>query len=317
MPQYSALCKRHRGFSATSGGRGLNDLPIVAIRSILPWLLPAIMLFALAGWPRRWRDLRGTTLLAPWLWTLLAIVSLLACLAVTSAQPDAPGSLHLRYLAGLTTLAPLVAVAGAKRPQDRAWQFIVAAMLLVAALPSLQQWFARPDAVLELHAVWLWFLLALVAVGSFNYLPTRYWPTALCCAAGQCCLLSPHLALIVTSASPSQWVIGAMLWLFGVGLMAWDLPRRRRPGRSLDRLWLDYRDLIGALWALRVAERINAASRQSGWQARLGWNGWTISGPTSPAFERSLRMLLRRFVSQAWIDHRLDSADANHQVGGN
>jgi hypothetical protein len=54
-----------------------------------------------------------------------------------------------------------------------------------------------------------------------------------------------------------------------------------------------------------VIERINTAASQCGWQARLGWRGWTIEGQPPPALERSLRMLLRRFVSPEWIDRRL------------
>ena len=90
-----------------------------------------------------------------------------------------------------------------------------------------------------------------------------------------------------------------------MALWGFDLPRRRGARQPLDRLWLDFRDLVGTLWALRVAERINTASAQCGWSARLGWHGWTLDGPPPAAMERSLRMLLRRFVSPQWIDQRL------------
>ena len=138
---------------------------------------------------------------------------------------------HVRYLAAVATLCPSVAVLGAKRPQDRGWQFIVASLWLVAALPSLQQWFARPNAALDLHVAWRWFLLILIAIGLFNILPTRYWPTSLLTAAGQACLLTRHLPLADSWSIANHqylWPLGAVLWCVAVALWGFDLPRRRR-----------------------------------------------------------------------------------------
>jgi hypothetical protein len=86
------------------------------------------------------------------------------------------------------------------------------------------------------------------------------------------------------------------------------VPRRRKARTPLDRVWLDFRDLLGTMWALRVLERINAASSQNGWGARLTWRRWIVSQAPPEALQRSLRMLLRRFVSEQWIDERLNGS---------
>src|SRR5438132_5998673 len=83
--------------------------------------------------------LRGTTLLAPWWWSLFslaAVMSVETMLGSSSAGGDVRWAPAARYAAAVTTFGPIMAVLGAKRPQDRAWQFIVLSLLVVLALPS-------------------------------------------------------------------------------------------------------------------------------------------------------------------------------------
>jgi hypothetical protein len=86
---------------------------------------------------------------------------------------------------------------------------------------------------------------------------------------------------------------------------------------ALDRVWLDFRDAFGAVWALRVMERMNAASTMYGWPVLLSWNGFSPRddapevSPVPPTVEESLRTLLRRFVSPEWIDERMQASRAN------
>ncbi len=81
--------------------------------------------------------------------------------------------------------------------------------------------------------------------------------------------------------------------------------------RGLDRVWLDFRDAFGAVWGLRVMERMNASAAMLGWPVTLSWQGFLANEPgagnveTPQIVEDSLRTLLRRFVSPAWIDERL------------
>jgi hypothetical protein len=80
-------------------------------------------------------------------------------------------------------------------------------------------------------------------------------------------------------------------------------------------VWLDYRDMFGGMWALRIRERINVTAKMNDWDLRLAWDGFTAAdGTPLPATlpaetQRSLHLnfwnLMRKFVNQSWIDRRL------------
>ncbi len=164
------------------------------------WAAVAIALaLAVAGGTgllRTGRDLRGTTLLAPWRWicfsfaTLVGGEVLVAWLAV-NGSPSCEA--HLRYLAGTTTLGPFVALLGAKRPQDRAWQSIVLALLLLLALPIGKALLFDAGARPAPHTAWRLLLVTLLASQLSNHLPTRFWPTALLVTLAQLCWLAGYL----------------------------------------------------------------------------------------------------------------------------
>jgi hypothetical protein len=86
------------------------------------------------------RKLRGTTLVGSqvWLGTCLvavAAVDIWQTLAVERANASAAEP--LRFFAATLTFCPLMALMGAKRPQDRAWHFIVLSLWVVLALPAM------------------------------------------------------------------------------------------------------------------------------------------------------------------------------------
>ena len=131
---------------------------------------------------RAHRFVRGTTLTAPWAWAWVALlavagVELLAASVAASGPPlwlDAA-----RYLAAVATFCPVMAVLGAKRPQDRAWQIIVASLWGVLSLPALQDLLYHYGQPVALDPAWRGFLAILIAVGLVNYLPTRFWPSSI------------------------------------------------------------------------------------------------------------------------------------------
>ncbi len=218
----------------------------------------------------------------------------------------------------------MVAILGAKRPQDSAWQLIVLALLVVLALPAVEAWLR--GTVIEVHVVRGSFLAILILVGLFNHLPTRFAAAAAAYAAAQTALLWPHLPLLPSVNAEWLGLVGlGLLFLSAILLRvrartATPVEMKDRPLADLGHVWSEFRDWFGAVWSLRVMERMNASSQMYRWPVRLEWDGfvWRSSdeSPTAhqelsarerEAIELALRTLLRRFVSAEWIEVRLSA----------
>lgn len=262
---------------------------------------------------------RGTTLLAVAWWHAVATLSLVAAAGIswlarepslfTTAGPP-------RYVAGVATLCPMMALLGAKRPQSRAWSAIVAALWLILALPGIgAELYGHHDA-LTIDSLRSAFLMVLVVIGVVNALPTRAAPAYFLQGCGQFLLLAPYLPRDpFPEGSALPGLLGVMF--FATGVVAW-LPGgapRPRASRPLNHAWLDFRDAFGLVWAARVLDRFNQESLRHGWKFRLTWSGLRPIGGTANGCElspqvdqqmrRLLRSLLRRFVSRQWIEERL------------
>jgi len=133
-----------------------------------------------------------------------------------------------------------------------------------------------------------------------------------------CCTAPTRELLAPGAAAPFGMALVVLAWW----LWAADLPRGRAATDPLSRVWLDFRDDFGAVWGLRVMERMNASSTMYDWPLVLSWSGLvprddlTDVFEAPPALEDSLRTLLRRFVSREWIDERMASqrADAKRRA---
>jgi hypothetical protein len=265
---------------------------------------------------------RETTLTSAWGWSLAALgswsaVEIAACLF--DEQAAAGWLFPLRLAAVALSFCPVVSLIGAKRPQNVAWNFIVLSLWGIVALPAAEAFFLNRGPRLEIGDARAWFLWILISLTPINFVATRYWLASLLFAAGQIVASSPHLALLQRPLT--AWPAGVGLLLCAAGIGAAYVCRRRiatAPAAAngpYDRLWLDFRDSFGMLWALRVQERVNAAAGQLGWDLELNWNGFhrasdgTPLTAIDPAIEATLRTtlkgLLRRFVSNAWIARRL------------
>jgi hypothetical protein len=263
----------------------------------------------------------GSTLRSAWAWSLFSSLCL-ACSELALAAWGSPvyGAAHLRYAAAVTTCAPIMAVLGARRPQHRGWQFVVATLLVVLWLPAAQAAVFWPQAPLALHPAMKWFLALLVLWGGFNYLATRNALIALLACIGQLLLLRDYLPLVPRATAGGLGGAHASLCagaLFVVSVLAarWCAarPATRLPG--IDRAWLAFRDRFGTFWALRVLGRFHAAAGIYRWQFTLGWHG-LVRQQRDPAAaapsEDELRQmaeqmatLLRRFESPAWLQAQL------------
>jgi hypothetical protein len=242
-----------------------------------------------------------TTLRGPGLW-LLAAVAGLALVSAGARLGWGPPAYAAQFVAASLTICPVVSVLGAKRPQNRAWHFVVAALFVVLVLPVMDSLVLGRGEPMELHVVRRVFLALLIGMGLANYLGTRFWASALLYAAGQIVLFG-H-ALFPRADWTAHWglSLGSLLIGSAVLLVGLGIPRRRTPPSGLTRAWLDFRDAFGAAWALRVADRLNRAAVKLSWDVRLTWSGF-VHCPGSPdepqqtaAAARSFRMLLRRFV---------------------
>lgn len=275
-----------------------------------------------------WRrnELRGTTLVAPAVWTVLSLASITTAevtIGLLRPTSSAVWVEPLRYAAAITSFCPLIALLGAKRPQHRAWQFIVLALWGILILPACENIVWQPGRPLEIHDARSWFVVILIAVGVGNSAATRFWLSALAAGAAQLVLLSNyvplgHSSLGHSSLGTTGTLVGLALGSCALLTAAAGIPRRSRPSHPLDLVWIDFRDAFGTLWALRVVQRINATAAQHQWPVVLTWFGFQAStghdstqwlpNDVEPALRQALENILRRFVSSEWIAKRLGDA---------
>lgn len=277
--------------------------------------------------------LRETTLVAPTVWAAAAI-SLLTYSCVFAgliqfihdraaiAAADSTAS-YLRYVAAALVIVPTLAQLGAKSPQNGAWQFIVVTLVVVLLLPVVQGW-AYGDEAPVVHLLFRWLLVAHVFLGVGNYLFTRFATSAILLGAGQLALIAEYLPFYAQPDSRNRELLGLGCLVAAVGF-AWAVVLfRSRTERSLERLWGDFRDAYGAVWTLRIAERLNVSARLHGWPVEFSWDGIAVTGegrhglPTTDLvglepelqhrIERELRSYFRRFVSHDWISRRLPTS---------
>jgi hypothetical protein len=151
----------------------------------------------------------------------------------------------------------------------------------------------------------IFFLASTIAVGIFNYLPTRQAPAAV--------LLLLAVAAELVALHAADWLFAAGgLWIAHLLLMsapwlAWIcLAERRVPRSDFDRLWLTFRDRWGLVWSQRVREQFNNAAVHAGWPARLYWQGLVLretGAIMTPADHEkmleTLRAVLQRFLPNA------------------
>lgn len=283
---------------------------------VMPGAVLLLLITALAALARIRPMLADTTLHASWWWTLTSVCSVcLVELSVAWASTGDSGNsppawaVAARFAAAVSTFCPLMSVCGAKRPQDRAWPLIVGTLWVVLIVPAAELLLLRRGTQLEVQGLRAWFLVLLLFVGWINHALTRHGLAATFVALAQIGLLAEHWPLVGRPISPAERV-GAI----GLGVVALIVASRWRPAQThrhpLDRVWLDFRDWFGLLWALRVAERVNAASAQAGWKVTLGWTGFhappldKLAPDDRAAFEQTVWNLCQRFVSRGWFERR-------------
>lgn len=269
--------------------------------------------------------IRQSTLTVAWGWATGKMLAWLVTwtLSVLTPVVGAASADHLWYTVSVLMLCPPVAVLGARRPVFQIWSgFVLLPLTLVFGWPMLASWSADGGfSPLEIETPIVVGYLFVLLMGAGNYFGTRFTaPAALYCLAAVI-LLGPVIA------HPPGWLPAdnscralASLMIFAAALVAWRQARFRVAARSgFDRVWLDFRDWFGIVWAKRVQNRLNEAAHNRKWPLRLETDGFApmqnggrlvTDSQTGDEIEHTLRWLLRRFVDPGWIDERLnDGAD--------
>jgi hypothetical protein len=285
----------------------LTILAAVGLFSLLPVLV------------RARRQVRPTTLHTAWFWAAAVWWLWTVAAAVSASRPLSPGLAdHLWYAVSVLALCPPIAVLGGRRPGVRVWSwFVLLPLVLVFAWPSLADWNSqwRFDRLQLATPMLLGYLLVML-MGLGNYFGTRFTIAALLLGIAEVLLILP-----VSSAAGSwsgeavhcrTW--GSLLLVAAVWAAIIAAKRPRGTAPPLRRLWTDFRDWFGVVWAKRFADRINDTAQRENWPVRLDLRGFVRSDNQSATadeiagderIERAFRWLLRRFVDPEWIDQRL------------
>jgi hypothetical protein len=266
---------------------------------------------------------RGSTAVPAALWAIVAAAGLAADTACRAAGglADPAASAAARLAVAALGVCPAMALLGAKRPQHGVWQFIVAALAVVIALPAVSATLVRPGTMPDVGILWRGFLVALVAVGWMNFAATRRGVAAALVAAGQVILARAFLPFAGAAAAPHAGLdaLGAGLVATGAGIATVQAAlAARRPvvgaAAWIDRPFLALRETLGAAWALRIAERFNAVAADRGWPCRLGFGGLDAGaagdGPWRAEADRTFRALVRRFATVDWLRRHAPAGNA-------
>ena len=268
---------------------------------------------------------RGSTAVPAAAWACAAALALAAESAGRATggltEPAAFAAARLGVVA--LSMCPTMSVLGAKRPQHGVWQFIVASLAGILALPAVSALLVRPGSMPDVHPLQQWFMPLLAAVGWMNFAATRHGLAAAIVTSGQLLLLRPFLPFageLDLGRIATTDAVGAALLAVGsvaavVQSAVWPVGGRRashervndaRLVAAVERPFLALRETLGAAWTLRIAERFNATAAARGWPCRLRFGGLDVGGdaggrPWQADAIRTARALVRRFASDDWL----------------
>jgi hypothetical protein len=230
--------------------------------------------------------LRGTTLVGVWLWSLISTCvycSWVLGVSLRFWQADSPG----RLLAGVALFCPNMALLGAKRPQDRAWHFVVVSLWIVLSLPVVPAWLFYPGRQMQLSAIYGVFLWLLVLMEILNRLATRGWWVGLLWGTAQSLALGNLLPGGV--AGLNGWSLPLSVFLLAAGRWGhWWIVKPTADNWDLNQRWRAFATRFGLLWALRVWAAVNAVCHRQGWPVRLGWRGFIDATGRAVVFDSSI-----------------------------
>jgi hypothetical protein len=269
---------------------------------------------------------RGSTAVPAAAWAVAAALAGAAEMAARAAGwlADPAAIAAVRLAVAALSLCPTMSLLGAKRPQHGVWQFIVASLACVLALPAASAMLVRPGFLPDVHPLQRWFMPLLVVVGWMNFAATRHGLAAFVVASGQMLLLAGFLPWRDpgVAGAEARDAVGALAIAVGAVIAVvqsaiWPVGGRSRSGDGIARPsavleaeitapFLAIRETLGAAWTLRIAERFNTVAATRGWPCRLSFAGLEAGGdPGDPSWHRdarrAARALLVRFASDDWL----------------
>jgi hypothetical protein len=285
--------------------------PAAAIASTSGWVAAALWLAAAGLALTAFIRVHGTTLRAPAVWAVCSALVLAAVEAVLAYRAEWSGTFGADlalYAAAVGTFCPPMAVLGAKRPQDRGWQWIVLSLWIVLLVPAGQAWAAASGAQLHLPLAWSFMLLTLGVGGYLNHTFTRWAPTALAYTVTQACLLVPW-----TGGSGDRYFSAPWALVIVAAWQTWtrhpsDKIRSGEALTSFNQRWLAFRDGWGSFWGLRVKNRVNETASLSNWPVRLEWSGFVANDRGAPPEidQRVAAQIQQAMDSLLWRFERID-----------
>lgn len=258
-----------------------------------------------------------TSLRLAWSWVLAATCAIAVVWLLTGILQCVPSPWddRLWYAIAELALCPLIAVLGARRPGVAVWNwFVLLPLLVVLGWPVAAAILSgdRSEIFNIETPQTIGFVLVLI-MGAGNYLGTRWtvpivaWTFAF------------WLALNSVWRSNPDTVRMLAVWCVGLAAVLgwWCAHRPNKLPIGPQRVWRDFGDQFGIVWAQRIRERINERAAQEKWPVRLERSGFVQIGGepannaelADPRIEQALRWLLRRFVDDVWLDERLGTTN--------
>ena len=271
---------------------------------------------------------RGSTAVPAALWSAAAaFVFALSMLQQATVEIDIAAMAIHRVVVAALSVCPAMSLLGAKKPQHGVWQFIVATLAAVLALPTASAILIRPGSLPDLHILGRVLLPILVTVGWMNFVGTSRSIAATLIAVGHISLIWPLLPGIQLEAALPQAVLdlAAISCMTFGGVLALiqtlvALSKRRVAqavsDKSLEKnavfesrvnnCFVPLRETLGAAWTLRLIERFDLLATRRGWPVRLTFKGVKFTQDLQslnwqPDAARAVEALLRRFVSAGWL----------------
>lgn len=266
------------------------------------------------------KAVQGTTLQSAW---FSAVVTAAVWSGVWVGTQFAAGMSpavrsHLWYAVAVVALCPGVSVLGARRPVADVWPvFVLLPMIAVFSIPALTTlWRGGLYAPLQLEMPTVLGWAFVLVMGYGNYLLTRFVLPVLLAAASCVCILWPVSGLGSDGIMRAESLLSLGTIGLGAACLLAVLTARHSPQTETgsERVWNDFRNIFGIVWAKRVMDRVNWSAQEEDWPLRLDLSGviWTKPDVTGEEraealkrLEATFRWLLKRFVDDAWLHRRL------------